>query len=87
MTMKSKASLLILLLLTSFIPFASAEDPLDIPEIFVDWTDEHAYIITGNVDIANITVTHIQNGAERNITMNYDTTGDSLRLILDSSLM
>ena len=87
MTMKSKAGLLILLLLTSFIPFASAEDPLDIPEIFVDWTDEHAYIITGDVDIANITVTHIQNGAERNITMNYDTTGDSLRLILDSSLM
>ena len=87
MTMKSKAGLLILLLLTSFIPFASAEDPLDIPEIFVDWTDEHAYIITGDVDIANITVTHIQNGAERNVTMNYDTTGDSLRLILDSSLM
>ena len=30
---------------------------------------------------------YAKNGAERNVTMNYDTTGDSLRLILDSSLM
>ena len=85
--MKTRAGLLVLLLFASFIPLSSANETGETPEIFVDWTDGHAYIITGDVDLANVSAIHIQQGAELNISLTYDTTGENLRLVLDSNLM
>ena len=85
--MKTKAGVIVLLLLASFVPYVSANETSETVEIFVDWTDGHSYIITGDVEISNVSATHIQQGADLNLTLTYDTTGENLRLILDSNLM
>ena len=85
--MKAKAGVIVLLLLASFVPYVSANEASDTIEIFVDWTDGHAYLISGDVDISNVSATHIQLGTDLNLSLTYDTTGENLRLILDSNLM
>ncbi len=83
--MKTRAVLLIVLFLTSLIPIVNADESTPIT-INVDWTQEHAYIITGEVNLANISVTHLNDGQELDVGLIYDTTGENLRVVLNTSL-
>ncbi len=83
--MKVRASLLVVLFLASVIPIVNAEEVSQIT-INVDWGDEHAYIISGNVDISSINVTHSHQSEMLDVGVIYDTTGDDLRIILNTSL-
>lgn len=83
--MKARASLLILLFLTALVPLANAEETVPVT-INVDWTSEHAYILTGDVNISEVSITHIQNGISLDVGLTYDTTGEDLRVILNTTL-
>ena len=83
--MKVRASLLVVLFVASVIPIVNAEEVSQIT-INVDWGDEHAYIISGNVDISSINVTHSHQSEMLDVGVIYDTTGDDLRIILNTSL-
>ena len=49
--MKVRAGLLVVLFLASVLPIVNA-DEVDTVTINVDWTDDHAYIIAGNVELS-----------------------------------
>lgn len=83
--MKARASLLVVLFLASVMPIANADEINQIT-INVDWGDEHAYVISGNVDISSINVTHTHQSEMLDVGVIYDTTGDNLRIILNTSL-
>ena len=83
--MKAKASLLILLFLTALAPLVNADESSPVT-VNVEWTTEHAYILTGNVDISEISVTHLHDGIELDVGVNYDTTGENLRIVLNTTL-
>ena len=86
-TMKARGCFLILLMLTSFIPVTAADETGEPPQIFVDWTGGNSYLITGDVNISNISVQHISQTLELNVSVTYDTTGEHLRVNLDTPLM
>ena len=83
--MKARASLLVVLFLASVMPIANADEINQIT-INVDWGDDHAYIISGDVDISSINVTHTHQSEMLDVGVIYDTTGDNLRIILNTSL-
>ena len=83
--MKGKSTFLVLLLLVSFVPAAQA-DSTDPVTITVDWGDDHAYIITGQVELSNISVSQMRDGESLDVGIIYDTTGDDLRIELNSTL-
>ena len=83
--MKGRAGLLILLFLTSLIPIVNADEVTPVT-INVDWTGDHAYIITGEVNLSEVSVNHLHDGAELDVGLIYDTTGDNLRIILNTTL-
>ncbi len=84
--MKTKAGLLALLFLTSLAPLGSAfgSGPVS---IHVDWTGDNAYIIQGEVDLSNISATHMRGSEELDVGIIYDTTGEDLRIELNTSLV
>lgn len=84
-TMKAKAGLLILLFLASTLPIVNADETTPVT-INVDWTGEHAYIITGDVDLSQINATHSHDGTMLDVGIIYDTTGEDLRIILNTTL-
>jgi len=83
--MKVRAGLLIVLLLASILPIVNADEVNPIT-INVDWGDEHAYIISGDVDISEINATHMHNSEMLDVGLIYDTTGDDLKIELNTSL-
>ena len=83
--MKVRAGLLIVLLLASILPLVNADEVNPIT-INVDWGDEHAYIISGDVDISEINATHMHNSEMLEVGLIYDTTGDDLKIELNTSL-
>ena len=84
--MKARASLLILIFLTSMVPLANADESSPVT-VNVDWTSEHAYVLTGDVNISDISATHIRDGIALDVGITYDTTGENLRVILNSTLV
>ena len=83
--MKVKAVVLVLLFLTSLAPLGSA-DETETVSIHVDWTGDNAYIIKDYSDLANISATHSRNGLDLDVGIIYDTTGEDLRIELNTSL-
>ncbi|MDP6869973.1 MAG: hypothetical protein QGI21_04295 [Candidatus Poseidoniaceae archaeon] len=83
---RTKASLIALIFLTSIVPLNGSADSVESIEIVTDWTDEHAYFISGNVDIGNISATHLRNGSALDVGLIYDTTGENLRIILNTTI-
>lgn len=83
--MKGRAGLLILLFLTSLIPIVNADEVTPVT-INVDWTGDHAYIITGEVNLSEVSVNHLHDGAALDVGLIYDTTGENLRIILNTTL-
>ena len=83
--MKVRAGLLVTLFLASVMPIVNADEINQIT-INVDWRDDHAYIISGDVDISSINVTHTHQSEMLDVGVIYDTTGDNLRIILNTSL-
>ena len=83
--MKVRAGLLVVLFLASVLPIANA-DEVDTVTINVDWTDDHAYIIVGNVELSQINVTHEHDAQMLDVGIIYDTTGEDLRIILNTSV-
>ena len=83
--MKVKAGLLIVLFLASVIPIANADEVTPIT-INVDWGPEHAYSISGDVDLSEINVTHIRGSESLDVGLIYDTTGQNLRVVANTSL-
>ena len=83
--MKVRASLLVVLFLASVIPIANADEVTPVT-INVDWGSEHAYTISGDVDLSEINVTHLQGSELLEVGLIYDTTGESLRIIANTSL-
>ena len=83
--MKVRAGLLILLFLTSLIPIVNADEVTPVT-INVDWTGDHAYIITGEVNLSEVSVNHLHDEAELDVGLIYDTTGENLRIILNTTL-
>ena len=72
--MKVKAGLLVVLFLASVMPIANADETAPVT-INVDWADEHAYIISGDVDLSSINVTHTHQSEMLDVGVIYDTTG------------
>ncbi|MDP6863995.1 MAG: hypothetical protein QGG96_01110 [Candidatus Poseidoniaceae archaeon] len=83
--MKARSLILVALFLTSAVPLSTAEDPVEIT-ILTDWGDDHAYIVTGDVNLSEVNATHSRNGSLLDIGLIYDTTGTDLRLELNSTL-
>ena len=83
--MKVKASLLVVLFLVSVIPIANADETTPVT-INVDWGAEHAYSISGDVDLSEINVTHLRGSESLELDLIYDTTGDDLRVVANTSL-
>jgi len=83
--MKGKAILLATLFIACSIPLTSADDSTPIT-INVDWTDSHAYVIKGDVDISEISITHIREGGDLGPGLIFDTTGDDLRVIASTDI-
>ena len=83
--MKGKAILLATLFLACSIPLTSAEDSTPI-KINVDWTDSHAYVIKGDVDISEISIIHIREGGDLGPGLIFDTTGEDLRVIASTDI-
>ena len=83
--MKARAILLIVLFLTSLVPLANADETTPIT-INVDWTGEHAYVLTGEVNVSEVSVTHIHDGAPLEVGVTFDTTGEDLRVVLNTTL-
>ena len=83
--MKVRASLLVVLFFASVFPVVNADEITPVT-INVDWGDDHAYIISGDVEISEINVTHSHNFEMLDVGLIYDTTGDNLRIELNTSL-
>ena len=83
--MKGKAILLATLFIACSIPLTSADDSTPIT-INVDWTDSHAYVIKGDVDISEISIIHIREGGDLGPGLIFDTTGDDLRVIASTDI-
>jgi hypothetical protein len=83
--MKARAGLLVVLFLASTLPIVNADESSPVT-INVDWTGDHAYIITGDVNLSQISVNHLHNGTELDVGLIYDTTGDNLRIVLNTTL-
>ena len=83
--MKVRAGLLVVLFLASVFPIVNADETTPIT-INVDWGDDHAYIITGDVNLSDINVTHSHNSQMLDVGIIYDTTGENLRIELNTSL-
>ena len=83
--MKAKAGLLIVLFLASMLPIVNADEVIPIT-INVDWTGDHAYIISGEVNLSEVTVNHLHDGIELDVGLIYDTTGEELRIISNTTL-
>ncbi len=83
--MKVKAGLLVALFLASILPIVNADEGTPVT-IKVDWQEDHAYIITGDVEISEINVTHEHDSQMLDVGIIYDTTGDDLRIELNTSL-
>lgn len=83
--MKVKAGLLVVLFLVSVIPIANADETTHIT-INVDWGADHAYSISGDVDLSEINVTHLRGSESLDLDLIYDTTGDDLRVVANTSL-
>ena len=83
--MKVKAGLLVVLFLVSVIPIANADETTPIT-INVDWGADHAYSISGDVDLSEINVTHLRGSESLDLDLIYDTTGDDLRVVANTSL-
>ena len=83
--MSARAIVIAILFLTSVIPLSSADshEPVN---ILVDWNDDHAYILTGEVNISQVTAIHLKNGIAQDVDLIYDTTGEHLRLILNTTI-
>mgnify|MGYP003325200734 CR=1 FL=1 len=54
--------------------------------INVDWTEDHAYVITGDVELSEINITHEHDSQMLDVGIIYDTTGENLRIILNTSV-
>ena len=74
-----------MLFLASVLPIANA-DEVDTVTINVDWTDDHAYTIAGDVELSEINVTHEHDGQMLDVGIIYDTTGEDLRIILNTTV-
>ena len=85
MFMKARVTILVLLFLASTIPLTSANET-DNVTITTDWTDDHAYIISGNVGISEISATHIHSGEPLDVGLIYDTTEENLKIILNTTI-
>ena len=85
MSMKARVTLLVLLFLASTIPLTSANET-DNVTITTDWTNDHAYIISGDVDISEISATHIHSGEPLDVGLIYDTTEENLKIILNTTI-
>ena len=84
--MKARATFLIVLFLASLMPLVNAEE-VEPVTINVDWTGNHSYIISGDVDISEISASHSDsNGEMLDVGIIYDTTGEDLRIELNTSL-
>ncbi len=83
--MKARASLLVVLFLASVFPIVNA-DEVNTVTINVDWTEDHAYVITGNVELSEINITHEHDSQMLDVGIIYDTTGENLRIILNTSV-
>ena len=83
--MKVRASLLVVLFFASVFPVVHA-DEVNPVSINVDWGNDHAYIISGDIDISEINVSHTHNSELLELDLIYDTTGDDLRIVLNTSL-
>ena len=83
--MKARAALLVLLFVASTIPFASAESETEVT-INTDWTEDHAYIIKGEVELSQIAASHTRSGNALDVGLIYDTTGTDLRVILNTTI-
>ena len=83
--MKVRAGLLVVLFLASVLPIVNA-DEVNAVTINVDWTNDHAYVITGEVELSEINVTHQHDGQILDAGIIYDTTGENLRIILNTSV-
>ena len=83
--MKVRASLLVVLFFASIFPVVHA-DEVNPVSINVDWGNDHAYIISGDIDISEINVSHTHNSELLELDLIYDTTGDDLRIVLNTSL-
>ncbi|MEC8789432.1 MAG: hypothetical protein VXX17_05165 [Candidatus Thermoplasmatota archaeon] len=83
--MKVKAGLLVVLFLVSVTPIANADETTPIT-INVDWGADHAYSISGDVDLSEINVTHLRGSESLDLDLIYDTTGDDLRVVANTSL-
>ena len=83
--MKVKAGLLVVLFLVSVVPIANADDAAPVA-INVDWANEHAYSISGDVDLSEVSVTHLRGTESLDVGLIYDTTAPNLRVIANTSL-
>lgn len=84
--MKARATFLIVLFLASLMPLVNAEE-VEPVTINVDWTGNHSYIISGDVEISEISASHSDsNGEMLDVGIIYDTTGEDLRIELNTSL-
>jgi hypothetical protein len=83
--MRARAIVIAILFLSSVLPLSSADshEPVN---IFVDWNDDNAYILTGDVNLSQVNVTHLKNGNAQDVGLIYDTTGEDLRLVLNTTL-
>ena len=83
--MKVKAGLLVVLFLVSVVPITNADDAAPVA-INVDWANEHAYSISGDVDLSEVSVTHLRGTESLDVGLIYDTTAPNLRVIANTSL-
>ena len=68
--MKVRAGLLVVLFLVSVIPIANADETTPVT-INVDWGAEHAYSISGDVDLSEINVTHLRGSNSLDLDLIY----------------
>ena len=83
--MKVRAGLLAVLFLASVIPIANADEVAPVT-INTDWVSEHAYTISGDVDLSEINITHLHGTESLDVGLIYDTTGQDLRVVANTSL-
>ena len=83
--MKVRAGLLAVLFLASVIPVANADEVAPVT-INTDWVSEHAYTISGDVDLSEINITHLHGTESLDVGLIYDTTGQDLRVVANTSL-
>ena len=83
---RAKSLLIASIFLLSIVPTYGAAESVESVEILTDWTDEHAYIITGQVELNNISVIHNRGDSQLDVGLIYDTTGDDLRVILNTTI-